>query len=136
MNFPSTHPYWIWMYFGVFGTAGTVLFILTMWTVAKLRKKSDQKLRLALRLNLLGYMFLFIASWFACGIGGPPGNLLSADSVTHNNLAALGAATMAMFFSVPGWCFVFLGYRSILKIILLDANLEDALRQNETNNSG
>jgi len=43
---------------------------------------------------------------------------------------------MAMFFSVPGWCFVFLGYRLILKTILLDTNLEDALRQNETNNSG
>jgi len=136
MNFPSTHPYWIWLYFGVFGTAGAVLFILTMWTVAKLRKKSDQRLRLALRLNLLGYMFLFIASWFACGIGGPPGNLLSVNSAVHNNLAALGAATMAMFFSVPGWCFVFLGYRLILKTILLDTNLEDALRQNETNNSG
>jgi hypothetical protein len=107
-----------------------------MWTVAKLRKNSNQRLRLALRLNLLGYMFLFIASWFACGIGGPPGNMLSVDSAVHSNLAALGAATMAMFFSVPGWCFVFLGYRSMLKTIQLDTHLENALRQNETNNSG
>ena len=131
MNFPSSHPSWMWLYFGMFGTAGIVMFILAMWSVAKLRKNSNQGLGKAIRLNMIGYMFLFISSWSACGIGGPPGNLLSVDSAVHNNLAALGAATMAMFFSVPGWCFVFLGYRLMLKTIL-----EDALRQNETNNSG
>ena len=131
MNFPSSHPSWMWLYFGMFGTAGIVMFILAMWSVAKLRKNSNQGLGKAIRLNMIGYMFLFISSWSACGIGGPPGNLLSVDSAVHNNLAALGAATMAMFFSVPGLCFVFLGYRLMLKTIL-----EDALRQNETNNSG
>lgn len=30
MNFPSTHPSWMWFYFGVFGTAGMVMFILAI----------------------------------------------------------------------------------------------------------
>lgn len=128
MNFPSAHPTWMWLYFGVFGTAGLVMFILAMWSVAKLRKNSNQKLGKAIRLNMIGYMFLFISSWDACGIGGPPGNMLSADATAHNQSAALGAAGMAMFFSVPGWIFLFLGYRSMLKTII-----EDAPRQFERN---
>lgn len=115
MNFPITHPTWMWLYFGLFGSAGTVLFILTVWHVARLRTISDQKWRSALRLNLFGYMFLFIASWFACGIGGPPGNLLSADLSSHSDTGALGAAALAMFFSLPGWGFLWLGYRSMVR---------------------
>ena len=126
MNFPSTHPAWMWLYFGVFGTAGTVMFILAMWNAAKLRKISNQKLDKAIRLNMIGYMFLFIASWDACGIGGPPGNMLSADVTVHNQSAALGAAGMAMFFSLPGWIFLFLGYSSMLKTMI-----EDGQRQVE-----
>jgi hypothetical protein len=117
MNFPGTHPVWTWLYFGVFGTAGIVMFVLVMWNLSKLRKNADPKLGKALRQDMIGYMFLFVASWFACGIGGPPGNLLSADPAAHNAFAALGAAAAAMFFSVPGWTFLFLGSRSMLKAV-------------------
>jgi bacteriorhodopsin len=117
MNFPDTHSTWMWLYFGVFGTAGIAMFALAMWNLAKLRKQSDQRLAKAIRHNMIGYMFLFTASWFACGIGGPPGNLLSADPATHNQFAALAAAAAGMFFSVPGWTFLFLGSRSALKAL-------------------
>jgi len=48
--------------------------------------------------SAVGYMFLFFAEWFACGIGGPPGNLLSTDIAKHNLFGAVGAASLAMFF--------------------------------------
>jgi hypothetical protein len=39
----------------------------------------------ASRWNAVGYhMFLYIAQWFACGIGGLLGNIQSSDIVTHN----------------------------------------------------
>ena len=136
MNFPSTHPSWMWLYFGVLGTAGMVMFILAMWSVAKLRKNSNQRLGKAIRLNMIGYMFLFISSWFACGIGGPPGNMLSADATVHNQLGALGAASMAMFFSVPGWSFLFLGYRSMLNSLLIEINNGKPSGMDKTKNSG
>ena len=126
MNFPGTHPVWMWLYFGVFGTAGMVMFVLAMWNLAKLRKNADQSLRKAIRHNMIGYMFLFMASWFACGVGGPPGNMLSGDPAAHNQLAALGAAGMAMFFSVPGWSFLFLGYRSMLNALPVETREEES----------
>jgi hypothetical protein len=98
------------------------MFILAIWSVAKLRKNSNQRFSKALRQNMIGHMFLYISSWFACGIGGPPGNMLSADAATHNQFAALAAASMAMFFSVPGWSFLFLGYRSMLDSLLNNVN--------------
>ena len=136
MNFPSTHPSWMWLYFGVFGTAGIVMFILAMWSVAKLRKNSNQRLGKAIKQNMIGYMFLFISSWSACCIGGPPGNLLSADATVHNQLAALGAASMAMFFSVPGWSFLFLGYRSMLNSLLNEINEANTSGMDKTKNTG
>jgi len=83
---------------------------------------------------MIGYMFLFIASWSACGIGGPPGNMLSADATVHNQFAALGAASMAMFFSVPGWYFIFLSYGSMMKSLPVDAE-EIKVRMTEAQNS-
>ena len=52
-------------------------------------------------------MFLFIAAYFACGIGGPPGSLLSHDQLTHDLEAAYDSALLSIFFSVPGWACVF-----------------------------
>jgi len=28
MNFPETHPIWMWLYFGVFGSVGAILITL------------------------------------------------------------------------------------------------------------
>jgi hypothetical protein len=35
MNFPITHPIWMWLYFGAFGTAGVILFTLVIWYAMK-----------------------------------------------------------------------------------------------------
>jgi hypothetical protein len=31
MNLPETHPLWMWLYFGVFGSAGVILITLIVW---------------------------------------------------------------------------------------------------------
>jgi len=66
---------------------------------------------------MIGYMFLFFSAWFACGIGGSPGNLLSTNPGTHYLTGAIYAATLAMFFSVPGWLCVLIGLRKMLKSV-------------------
>lgn len=70
--------------------------------------------RSAARWSATGYMFLFFAEWFACGIGGPPGNMLSSDLATHKFYGAVGAASLAMLFSVPGWACLLVGQRKLL----------------------
>ena len=69
MNFPT----WVWLYFGTFGSAGAVLFTLTVWTWMKIQAHEKSPLRTAARWNMVGLMLLFVAAYFACGIGGPPG---------------------------------------------------------------
>ncbi len=103
MNFPTTHPIWMWLYFGLFGSAGVLLFSLLAWNWMKLHARISGWMRSAARWAMIGSVFLFFAGWFACGIGGPPGNLLSVVGSTHNPGAAIGAAALSMFFSVPGW---------------------------------
>ncbi|MGA9349200.1 MAG: hypothetical protein WBW48_10405 [Anaerolineae bacterium] len=115
MNFPLTHPLWIWLYFGTFGTTGLILFTLLVWNGMKYHALVHGCQRLAARWSLLGYMFLFFAAWFACGIGGPPGNMLSSDPTAQNPLTAVGAAILSMFFSVLGWACVLVSQRKILR---------------------
>lgn len=112
MNFPLSHPVWMWLYFGAFGTLGIILFILVLWSWMKYHAAVKGNLRSAARWTATGYMFLFFAQWFACGIGGPPGNMLSPDMANYG--AAVGAASLAMFFSVPGWACLFVAQRKLL----------------------
>jgi hypothetical protein len=114
VNFPNSHQIWMWLYFGAFGTLGIVLFILIIWSWMKYHATVKGNLRSAARWNAIGCMFLFFAEWFACGIGGPPGNMLSTDLATHNYFGAVGAASLAMFFSVPGWACILAGQRKLL----------------------
>ncbi len=93
----------MWLYFGLFGSADAILFTLIAWTWTKLYAHPSRGMRTAARWGIVGLMFLFFAAWFACGIGGPPGNMLSADASVHNPSAALGAAALSMFFTLPGW---------------------------------
>ncbi len=109
MNFPPTHPLWMWLCFGLFGSADVILFTLIAWTWTKLHAHASRGLRTAARWGIVGLMFLFSAAWFACGIGGPPGNTLSADPSVHNPSAALGAAALSMFFTLPGWACLLVG---------------------------
>jgi len=72
----KSFPLWMWLYFGTFGSAGAVLFILLVLSWMKIRSYTKGYKRSAATWGMFGYMFLFIAAWFACGIGGSPGGLL------------------------------------------------------------
>jgi hypothetical protein len=110
MSFPT----WVWLYFGTFGTIGAVLYTLIVWYWMKFHSMATGILRSAAKWSMLGLMFLFIAAYFACGIGGPPGSLLSSDQLTHDIEAAYDSALLAIFFSVPGWVFVLVSIRKLL----------------------
>jgi hypothetical protein len=110
MSFPN----WVWLYFGTFGTIGALLYTMTVWYWMKVHSLAAGWLRSVAKWNMLGLMFLFVAAYFACGIGGPPGSLLSADSLTHNIESAYDSALLGIFFSVPGWACVLVGIRKLL----------------------
>jgi D-serine dehydratase len=65
-------------------------------------------------------MFLFVAAYFACGIGGPPGSLLSHDQATHDLEATYDSAMLSLFFSVPGWACMLVGMRKMMQGIRSD----------------
>lgn len=113
MNFP---PY-MWIYFAEFGTLAIVFLALTFWTWIKTTRLTKGPLKRALLWNMAGYVALFTALWFACGIGGPPGNLLSTDPSLQNPTVAGGAAMAGMFFSVVGWILLWVGMRNMLKVV-------------------
>lgn len=115
MNFPPTHPDWMWLYFGIFAIIGMVLFILVIWSWMKVYKSSKGHLRAAAAWSAFGYMFIFFGQWFACGIGAPPGNLLSPDPTVHNTLYAAVTAMLSIFFSIPGWACILIAQRKMLK---------------------
>jgi len=120
MNFPVAHPVWMWLYFGTFGSTGAVLFTLIVWYWVRIRVLSKGYQRSVAIWSMVGHMFLFFAMWFACGIGGPPGNMLSSDPVAQNLSAAISAAVLSMFFSVPGWACVLVSQRKMLRGIQSD----------------
>jgi hypothetical protein len=114
-EYTLTHPFWMWAYFGALGSIGAILFTLTIWQLMKLHSLVKGYQRSAARWNMIGYAFLFSAAWFACGIGGTPGNLLSPDSSTHNLSVATGVAVLSMLLSVPGWVSVLVGQWTLLR---------------------
>ena len=115
MDFPPSHPLWMWLYFGAFGSADLILFALVVWNWMRFNALTDGNRRSAARWNVLGYAFLFAAGWFACGIGGPLGNMLSSDPSARWMAAAVEAATLSMLFTVPGWVCLLIGQRKMFK---------------------
>ena len=111
MSFPT----WVWLTFGTFGTAGAVLFTLVVWYWMKIQSSAEGPLRSAAKWNMVGLMFLFIAAYFACGIGGPPGSLLSHDLSTHDLETAYDSAMLSIFLSVPGWACMLMGMRKMMQ---------------------
>ena len=114
-NFPSTHPNWMWMYFGFFSIIGMVLFILVIWNWMNYYKLTDKAERSIAKWQIFGYMFLFFGQWFACGIGAPPGNLMSSDITTHNLERATLTASLSIFFAVPGWLCILIAQNKMFK---------------------
>jgi len=114
-EYTLTHPLWMWACFGALGSIGAMLFTLTVWQLMKLHSLAKGYQRSATRWNMIGYALLFSAAWFACGIGGTPGNLLSPDSSNHNPAAATGVAVLSMLLSVPGWVSILVGQCTVLR---------------------
>jgi hypothetical protein len=105
----------MWVYFGAFGSIGAVLFTLIIWQLMKLHALAEGYLRSAARWSMIGYAFLFSAAWFACGVGGTPGNLLSPDPAMHNPAVATGVAALSIALAVPGWACVLLAQSRMLR---------------------
>jgi hypothetical protein len=115
MNLPPFFPGWMFLYFAGFGTLALILVSLIFWTWMRVTRLVNGSLRTALKWNMVGYCFLFCASWFACGVGAGPGNLLSTDPAMHNPFLASMAAVAGMFTSVAGWAFLLTGQRKLLR---------------------
>ena len=115
MNFPITHPIWMWLYFGAFGIAGAILFTLVIWYAMKAHSAMAGHLRTSAKWSMVGYLFLFLASYSACGIGGPPGNLLSSNPGVVNVYYATVASVLSIFFSVPGWICLLVSQRLLIR---------------------
>lgn len=117
MDFPTSHPLWMWLYFGAFGTADLILFALVMWSWTRFNALADGRQRSAARWNVIGYLCLFASGWFACGIGGPLGNMLSANPTVTYLDAAITASTLSMFFTIPGWVCLLVGQRKMIEAL-------------------
>src|SRR3972149_2482674 len=117
MKIPVEFPAWMWMYFALLGSLAILFVALTFWAWLKTTRLTSGSLKRALRWQVGGYATLFAAVWFACGIGGPPGNLLSTEDSLRNIEAATGAALAGMFFSVVGWVLLWMAMRIMLKSI-------------------
>jgi hypothetical protein len=103
MNYPATHPAWMWLYFGGLSSVGLIVYVAIAWRLTNLYAAGEGRVRSAARWAIFGSTFMFLALWFACGIGGPPGNMLSTDLATHSLEFASNAAVGSAFFSVPAW---------------------------------
>jgi hypothetical protein len=114
-EYTLTHPLWMWIYFGAFGLSGAILFTLILWQLMKYHVLARGYLRSAARWNIIGYAFLFSAAWFACGVGGTPGNLLSPDPAAHNPAVATSVAALSIFLSVPGWACLLVAQSRLLR---------------------
>jgi hypothetical protein len=115
MNLPVHFPAWMYLYFATFGSIALILLALVFWTWIKVNRLAQGDLRTALKWNAVGYVFLFIAQWFACGIGAGPGNLLSLDASMHNPFLASMSAVSGMFASVSGWVCLLVGQHKLLE---------------------
>ena len=115
MSLPPHFPEWMYLYFAVFGSTVLILVTLVFWAWMKVNHAASGQLRAALKWNAVGYFFLFIASWFACGIGAGPGNLLSLDASMHNPFLASMSAVSGMFASVIGWVCLLVGQQKLLE---------------------
>jgi hypothetical protein len=120
MNLLTYFPAWMVFYFGISGTIGLILVAMVFWTWRETTRLTRRYARAALVWNMVGYVFLFSASWFACGIGGGPGNLLSTDPAMRQPMLATGAAIIAMAVSLPGWGCILMSQRTILTGLKLE----------------
>jgi hypothetical protein len=100
-------------YFGILGGLLTVLFLGTVWYWMRYSRLEKGAAKKAGNLKMVGYGFLVVASWFTCGIVGPPGSALRPEGMRVEN--AIGSSYAVMLFLFLGFLFVFLGQRMLYK---------------------
>jgi threonine/homoserine/homoserine lactone efflux protein len=115
MSFPSEFPAWMFLYFAAFGTLALILVALIGRTWMQAMRLTTGALRRVLVWHAVGTVFLFSATWFACGVGAGPGNLLSLDASIQRPFLAGAAAVAGMFCSVLGWACLLMGMRRIVR---------------------
>lgn len=115
MRLPAEFPAWMFLYFATLGTTALVLIALIFRTWIQTTRLTRGSLRKGLAWIAAGIVFTFSATWFACGIGAGPGNLLSPDLAVHRPFLAGAAAVAGMLNSVIGWGCLLVGMRTILK---------------------
>lgn len=115
MRLPAEFPAWMFIYFATMGSIALVLISLIYRTWMKTTRRTAGSLRRGLAWSAVGTAFTFSATWFACGIGAGPGNLLSSDVSIQRPFLAGAAAVAGMFCSVVGWACLLVGIRTILR---------------------
>ena len=99
------------LYPPLFGIGGTIIllsFFGILWFWAKSRKEMKGQWAKAADLRLVGYIFILIATWFTCGIGG---QLIAKafEELDHSPPLHI------MILFVLGWLFLFLSHYQVRK---------------------
>jgi len=94
--------------FGIGGTIILLSFFGILWFWAKGRKEITGQWAKAADLRLVGYVFLLIATWFTCGLGG---QLMGKAFEGFDHPPPLHI----LIFFVLGWLFVFLSHNQVRK---------------------
>lgn len=100
-------------YFGVLGGLLTVLFLGTLWYWMKYSRLEKGRMRKAGNLKVFGYAFIMLASWFMCGIVGPPGSAARPEMMVLNSVVTISYAVMSLLFL--GFLFIFLGQLAVYR---------------------
>lgn len=95
---------------------GAILFTVLIWQLMKKNAATQGKRWAIIRWLIFGYLFLFSAAWFACGVGGTPGNLLSPDPANHDPDIATNVAMLSIFLSVQSWACLAIGQWKSLRV--------------------
>jgi hypothetical protein len=91
----------------------TALFLGTLWYWMKYSQLEKAGMRRAGNLKVVGYAFIMLASWFICGIVGPPGSAARPEIMMVESVVAPSYAVMLFLFI--GFLSFFLGQRAMYR---------------------
>ena len=99
------------LYPAIYGIGGGLIlfaFCVSMWSLAKLRNRAEDKLKIVFDLRAIGYIFLVITAWGMCGLLGVPSFGLRPDKMleygTNRAMLTMGVKVLVCF--TFGWIFL------------------------------
>jgi len=104
----QTKAHFPWFY-GLFGALILIIFLFLIWNWAKRRKKLQGEAQLAVDLQLVGYAFFMIATWFICGALGVQFSESLSKFIPKSPMNIM----LNLFL---GWLFLFLGQRKLSQL--------------------